>query len=490
MRLADLVREIPGATLRGDPRPEALDISPDSREVGPGFIFASIAGHQGKGRDYLDNACQRGAVAVLSSQDNQDTSLPLILVADPRRALGEAAAALQRHPARDLALLGITGTNGKTSTAYILRHLLRSLGQKVGMLGTIEYDLGGGETHPAPLTTPDAASFTRHLASMRGHGCQWAVVEVSSHALDQWRVWPHPFRGAIFTNLTRDHLDYHGSMENYLAAKQRLFLGLEPTAAAVFNWDDPAAPSMAKASPARCLGFSLLDTAKTGENQVRVEVSQSSLTGQTCRLEGAGLTGSFQLPLIGQHNVYNAVGAVLLLHQLGLPFPALAQALSDFPGVPGRLERLTTPRGASVFVDYAHTDDALRSVLKILRPLTRGRLITVFGCGGERDRGKRPLMARAAEDGSDRVVVTSDNPRTENPEQIFTDILAGFSNPKSATLIPEREQAVAWAVAAAEEGDAVLLAGKGHENYQIRGEEKVHLDDRELVRDACRRLGA
>ncbi|MCC8179499.1 MAG: UDP-N-acetylmuramoyl-L-alanyl-D-glutamate--2,6-diaminopimelate ligase [Planctomycetes bacterium] len=315
-----------------------------------------------------------------------------------------------------------------------------------------------------------------------------AVVEVSSHALSQSRSYPHRFACAIFTNLSRDHLDYHGDMESYLQAKRTLFLGLDEKATAVANFRDPAASQMTAGSKARVYGYWLYDddaAANLPPGCYHVSLAEGNLDGQRFIIHGyEGADREFCTPLVGRHNVENCLGAALAALSLGVGYATVRDALENFPGVPGRLERLDAPNGAKIFVDYAHTDDALRSVLSVLRPLVKGKLITVFGCGGDRDKGKRPMMAKAAEEQSDAVVVTSDNPRTEQPEAIIADIMPGFADAKKATVVPDRAAAIRYAVGLAGEGDAVLVAGKGHENYQIIGTEKIHLDDRELVREA------
>ncbi len=484
MRLTDLIQSIRGARIVGNGDTEVTGLSCDSRTVQPGFLFAALPGAKEDGAKYIETALAAGAVAVLMSDTAATVQpVPVITVPDARLGLGEAANAFYKDPTSVLQLAGVTGTNGKTSTAYILRHILNNAGMKSGMLGTIEYDTGK-VVEPSPLTTPDAVQFTRSLAAMRDNGCQAGVVETSSHALSQARVWPHRFTVGIFTNLTRDHLDYHGDMENYLQAKKILFRNLAADASAVINLDDPHAAQLVDNIAAPVYGYTFDSKKLFNDKTVIVSIVSENLSEQTIRLTGNGIDGEISVRLIGRHNAANFTGAVLAALQLGIAFPQIQDACRTFPGVPGRLERLDSPSGAAVFVDYAHTDDAIRSVLSILRPLTPGKIITVFGCGGDRDRGKRPLMAKAAEQGSDAVVVTSDNPRTENPDQIFADIKEGFSNHKLATLIPDRAAAIRHAVGMAEKGDAVLIAGKGHEDYQIIGTRKIHLDDRELVRDA------
>ncbi|MDR1535124.1 MAG: UDP-N-acetylmuramoyl-L-alanyl-D-glutamate--2,6-diaminopimelate ligase [Planctomycetota bacterium] len=492
MLLAELAKAVGGAELAGRGNPEIRAIVQDSREALPGCLFAALPGAAADGLDFVDDALRRGAAALLLPRfPESDPGVPVLAAADVRKALGEAADAFYQYPSRNLELIGVTGTNGKTTSAYLIRHILNSAGRRAGMIGTVEYDLGG-KLEPAPLTTPGTVRFTRSLAEMRRAGCRAAVAEVSSHALSQDRVWPHRFAAAVFTNLTRDHLDYHGGMDSYRESKRLLFSRLDPGAMAVFNLGDSASPRLAEGCRARLAGYSRAGgkpAAGGGDGRFPGEVFlaetvASGLEGQSFDLSGPGLNRRFHIPLVGRHNLENSLGAILAARGLGVSANLIREALADFPGVPGRLERIQSPSGVTAFVDYAHTDDALRSVLSVLRPLTPGRLITVFGCGGNRDRGKRPLMARAAEDFSDRVVVTSDNPRLEDPGAIIKDIMGGFARPDGVAVEPDRERAVFRAAGMAEPGDAILVAGKGHENYQILGTEKRRLDDRELVRNA------
>ena len=488
MRLGELLRDMRGVETTDSRDPVVSMVSADSREIAPGALFASLAGCDGKGKEHIEQALEKGAAALLlPCMPSLSLPVPCVVAEDVRKALGEAADGFYDHPSRSLDLIGVTGTNGKTTTAYLLRHLFNRFGRRTGMLGTIEYDLGN-RLEPAPLTTPDAVRFTRSLAEMRDFGCRAAVVEVSSHALDQDRVWPHRFACAVFTNLTRDHLDYHGDMESYFEAKRLLFSRLDDKAAAVFNYRDPAGLRMAEGVSAKRLGYVLQgtgqDAAGLPADAHRVEITASDLGGQSFTVSGPKLDREFRTPLVGRHNVENCAGAVLAGAAMGIPEHTIAEAMADFPGVPGRLERVESFTGATAFVDYAHTDDALRSVLSVLRPLAKGKLITVFGCGGDRDGGKRPLMAKAAEEYSDLIVVTSDNPRTEDPQRIIDDIMRGFSSRDKVGVDADRAGAVRLAVSKAGSGDVVLVAGKGHEDYQIVGTEKRHLDDRELVRDA------
>ncbi len=491
MRLRDIAAKMTNAEVAGEGDPGILGITADSREARDGYLFAALPGTKADGLSFIPDAVRNGAAALLvEAIPSPRPVVPYIVVENARLGLGEVANIFYDYPSQVLDLIGVTGTNGKTTTAYLVRHIFNEAARRCGMLGTIEYDLGD-RLEPAPLTTPDAVRFTRSLAEMRDFGCRTAVAEVSSHALAMDRVYPHRFAAAIFTNLTRDHLDYHGDMEQYLEAKRKLFLGLGDDAVAVVNYRDPAGARMAQGSKARVTGYRLAEPGEDVDlprDAVRAEILSSSLDGQTFRIDWPGDPVEFRTPLVGRHNVENCLGAILAATALGVGRHTVCRAVESFPGVPGRLERIASQSGRRAFVDYAHTDDALRSVLSVLRPLAGGKLITVFGCGGDRDPGKRPLMAKAAEEFSDSVIVTSDNPRTEDPDTIIRDVMAGFSEPDKVVREPDRPAAILAAAKLAAPGDTILVAGKGHEDYQIVGTEKRHMDDRELVRDAFRRL--
>ncbi|MCL2000108.1 MAG: UDP-N-acetylmuramoyl-L-alanyl-D-glutamate--2,6-diaminopimelate ligase [Planctomycetes bacterium] len=488
MRLRELAGGMRDVEIAGGGDPEILFLTSDSRETKPGALFAALPGSRENGAAYTAEAIRKGAAALLLPDiPRTDPGVPYMLSADTRKSIGEAADVFYERPSRSLCLVGITGTNGKTTTAYLLRHIFNFAGRRCGMLGTVEYDLGG-KLEPAPLTTPDAIRFTRSLAEMRDSGCQAAAVEVSSHALDQDRVWPHRFACGIFTNLTREHLDYHVDMERYLEAKRILFARLDEQAMAVFNRGDSASGRLAEGCAAKKIYYLLRDSVRAADNArsdlFQAEIIESGLEGQVFRIDDHGLERKFPIPLIGRHNIENCLGAILAARGLGIGLAIIMEALERFPGVPGRLERIESRSGATVFVDYAHTGAALRSVLSVLRPLAKERLITVFGCGGDRDKGKRPAMARAAEEFSDLVIVTSDNPRTEDPEVIIADIMKGFADPTKVMVNADRAGAIRLAAEMVQADDVLLVAGKGHENYQIIGTDKRYLDDRELVREA------
>ncbi len=454
----------------------------DSRKVKGGELFAALAGEKTNGHDYIAKAIKAGASAILTDVpvvESAGEHVAQILATHPRQALAQIAERFYGSPSVQMKLIGVTGTNGKTTTAYLIRHLLGELGQKTGMLGTVEYDLIDRKII-APLTTPESVDFSMYLGQMCDAGATAAVVEVSSHALSQYRVYGHRFSEAIFTNLTRDHLDYYGDMEAYAAAKKKLFNSLDPAAAAIINAADSFSEYMVRDCKCPVLRYGR-------GGQVQAKVIHQDVMGTELILQYGELEVPVTSPLVGSYNLENVLAAMSAVLQLGYPLEKIAKALANFAGVPGRLQRFEQ-NGITAFVDYAHTDDALRSVLNVLRPLTRGKLHVVFGCGGDRDRGKRPLMARAAEELADSVVITSDNPRTEDPERILHDIASGLHDPAAAKTIPDRHEAVQTVITEACPGDVVLVAGKGHEDYQILGTEKIHLDDRELVREALASL--
>jgi UDP-N-acetylmuramoyl-L-alanyl-D-glutamate--2,6-diaminopimelate ligase len=493
MKLSAIIQ---GTGARGDlgGDPEIVRVTGDSREVGPGTLFCALTGVAQDGHAFAAEAARRGAVAVIAEREVACDPARLLLAPSSRRAMAIAAANFQGRPGDALALAGVTGTNGKTTVAYLVEACARAADVPVGVLGTVTHRWPGGE-RAASHTTPESTEIQALLAEMRRAGARVAVLEVSSHALAQERTAGMRFRAAGFTNLTRDHLDSHGDMERYFAAKRRLFAEhLAPDGVAVVNVRDPFGARLAdQLGPGRRVwryGGRLGDT-------LRAENVGSGLTGTTATLETPA--GGFRIssPLVGAHNLENLLCAAGLALALDLPAEAVAKGLSACRGAPGRLERVSA-RGVSVFVDYAHTDDALARALAALRALSPRRLVCVFGCGGDRDRGKRPLMGEAAARAADLVVVTSDNPRTEDPGAIIEEIVPGVLRAGMARLSaealrrgergfvvePDRRAAIGLAVAAAGEGDAVLLAGKGHEDYQIVGTKRFPFSDREEARKA------
>lgn len=492
MRLGDLFRRAAIESKHiapSHPDLQIRDICLDSRQAAPGSLFLAIAGTSKDGAAYIADAVARGAVAVVTDRPSEvPVGVACIQVPCVRRATSRLAAAffgLQDIQARGaLKVVGITGTNGKSTTAFMIRQILTAAGHPTALFGTIEYDLISRKIE-ANLTTPDPVTLVTHLVEAAKAGAKHAVMEVSSHSLDQHRTDGITFSAGIFTNLTQDHLDYHKTMEAYLRAKILLFESLPTDATAILNADDPASDEIAKHCTTPIIRYGLGSKA-----DLRAEVLSQTRSGGTFLLMHGNNKTEIRTSLVGRHNVYNALAAAATGLALGLTWETIAQGLSDLTDVPGRLQRVpSADRGFDVFVDYAHTDDALRNVLTALRPLTTGKLWCVFGCGGDRDRTKRPKMARAVAEGADSFVITSDNPRTEDPLAIIREIQEGFTPDafKKGITEPDRAKAISYAVSQLHAGDVLLIAGKGHENYQILGGTKVHFDDVEVAEAAIAR---
>jgi len=460
---------------RGALPAEVTGIADDSRAVEAGHCFIAVRGSAADGHRFLGAAATAGATCAIVEDDAAE-ALPAFVVRDGRAAAAVAAAAFYGEPARSLRAIGVTGTNGKTTTVGMLRHLLDSPATPAASIGTLGVLLrSAGDPLPggAGLTTPGPVELQRTLRELVDAGVRWVAMEVSSHALHQQRVLGVRFAAAVFTNLTRDHLDYHGSMDAYFKAKALLVSRLAPDGAAVVNADDPAWLRLSGAP--RTLRFGL--DAESAD--VRATDVRFTPRGSEGMLRTPAGTAPFRLPLIGDFNVVNALGAAAAALAVGIPLRDVVARLATLPQVPGRLEVLA--EHPTVLRDYAHTPDALTRALVALRPFTAGRLIALFGCGGDRDRGKRPLMAAAARDHADHLVVTSDNPRTEDPERILDEIVAPLAS-GTYDRIEDRRAAIAHAIALADPArDVVLLAGKGHETYQIRGTERLPFDEKEIV---------
>jgi UDP-N-acetylmuramoyl-L-alanyl-D-glutamate--2,6-diaminopimelate ligase len=455
----------------------AMAITDDSRQVHPGTLFIAVRGSERDGHDYLEMAQRAGAAGAIVEQANRvPAELPALVVRDGRRAAPLAAAAAYQWPARELQLVGVTGTNGKTTTVNMLRHILdRHTGRSasIGTLGVLVGSDGEPVEGGGGLTTPGPVELQRLLRGLVDSGVARVAMEVSSHSLHQRRVEGVEFDVVIFTNLTRDHLDYHGSMKEYFAAKARLLEYLRPHGTVVYNIDEPAWADLH--TDRRRVGFS--ERVMTAE--VHAEHIHFGPRGSEWTLALGAERLPVRLPLIGDFNVMNALGAAAAAYALGTHTRQIAERLSSLPQVPGRLELLN--ESPAVLRDYAHTPDALERTLMAVRPFTRGRLITVFGCGGDRDRGKRPVMGEIAERLADLAIVTSDNPRTEDPETILDDIESGM-NGRNHERITDRRDAIQRALELASPDDVVLLAGKGHETYQVRGTTKYPFDEKEIVK--------
>jgi len=484
VRLVELVAGIEGCRILGDGEVEVWGIKSNSQKVQPGDLFCCLKGAVADGHAFIPQAMERGAVAALVEDEAVAASYPRLsyaVVPNTRRAMAQAAARFFGEPSQKLRLFGVTGTNGKTTTTYLIASILQAAGYKPGIVGTIGY-LVGGRMQPAVHTTPEAVDLQRLLQEMVAAGQDSAALEVSSHALEQGRVEGCRFVCGVFTNLTRDHLDYHRTMEEYARAKRRLFEQLEPAAVAVVNGDDAAGEMMAEATRARVIRYG-----RDSRADVRLVEAE-------CCLEGISLTlatpcGELHLRsrLVGEYNLYNIMAAVGAALGEGIGLEAVAQGVAGLECVPGRFERIDCGQDFLVVVDYAHTDDALENVLAMAQRLARERLITVFGCGGERDPGKRPRMGRVAARYSDLTIITSDNPRREDPLKIIREVEAGVREVRRPYIIyPDRYAAIRGALEIAGRGDVVVIAGKGHEDYQLLGDKRIAFDDREVARQILR----
>jgi UDP-N-acetylmuramoyl-L-alanyl-D-glutamate--2,6-diaminopimelate ligase len=473
------------ATLSGNGEAIITDVTHDSRRAAHGSLFAAVRGALFDAHKFVPQVMSQGAAGVISELPAPEDFKGLWLqVPEIRRAMAVAAADVQHHPSRELKLVGITGTNGKTTTAYLIASIPEEAGEPVAMTGTVEYRLGKKRIK-ADRTTPEAPDMQRLLRDAVELGCRIAVMECSSQAMDFHRCDELEYAVAVFTNLTRDHLDYHKTMENYWYAKQRLFdgrLGSRPKIS-VINVDDPYGLGLAEKLEKE--GLRVIRYALNAEADVKASKAEFSLNGMMFNLSTPQGESRFHSPLVGPPHIYNTLAAVASGLSLGYSLDVVTAALQKCTGAPGRFERVTHGGDFSVVVDYAHSDDALLNVLTTAREVVRGKIITVFGCGGDRDRSKRAPMGEAAGILSDVVILTSDNPRTEDPEQILCDAEEGIRKTgKPYRKISDRTEAINQAIAEARSGDLVLIAGKGHEDYQIIGRETIHFDDKEVARAA------
>ena len=484
MKLEALLARLPDARTTGDPSAEVAEVTHDSRRVGAGSLFVAIRGLATDGNQFVEQARKKGAAAVVSELPPRPGG-GWVQVADARVALAVLSAARNGDPAEKLGLVGVTGTNGKTTTTYLIDAALQAAGEKVGLVGTVHYRIADRLT-TAVRTTPESSDLQTMLREMVEAGCRRAVLEVSSHSLELRRVYGCRFEVAVFTNLTRDHLDFHGDMDRYFEAKRRLFGEyLREDGRAVINADDDRAGDLIATSRAPVWTFGLERAADIRATDVRLSLEGSRFTAHTP-------LGSVAIhsPLLGRFNVSNLLAALGAALALGISKEVAAAALGALAGVPGRLERVNAGQDFTVIVDYAHTDDALKNLLETVRELGPRRVITVFGCGGDRDRTKRPLMGAVAARLSDVAIVTSDNPRSEPPEAIIEEVRRGMPPGRGAEVlsIVDRREAIARALEMARPGAAVVIAGKGHETSQTLRDRTVPFDDRQVVREILRPL--
>ncbi len=469
----------------------------DSRLVKTGDIFVAVCGTVYDGHDFIEQAIANGAKYIVCQ--NGKSSIQTISVDDTAESAAILAQASMGNPASQLTNLAVTGTNGKTTVAYLVRSCVQQAGQKCGLIGTVIYDTCSGEGSQASLTTPDCLTIAAAQQEMVKNGAEYMVIEASSHALSQNRLAAVNFKATAFTNLSGDHLDYHKTKEDYLAAKTRLFSSLSPDAVAVLNRQSPESEIIAKQINAEILWYSIDEPA-----DITAHIESMDINGTVFTLECANQSAVVELSLLGRYNISNSLAAAGLCLATGFDLETIASGISAQQTIPGRLEKVESAVDFSVIVDYAHTDDALKNVLSTLKPLCKGKLWVVFGCGGDRDKTKRPRMAKVAEQLADVAIVTSDNPRTESPDDIIDDIVAGFetghsigdsdlrdtSNEQRATRIiePNRKRAIELAIESADKDDIVLIAGKGHETYQIIGTQKFDFSDKEIAQECLKKL--
>ena len=480
MQLADLIQRLRAISIDGPVDREITGLRYDSRRVGPGNLFVAVRGSCFDGHSFIEQAVDKGAVAIVGEKPGLSKRATMIVVPNSREALARLAATYYGDPSRRLKVIGVTGTNGKSTTTFLVKHLLERANQSTGLIGTVRYEIGE-RVLPAQRTTPESLDLQELLSQCVEAGCRNVVLEVSSHALSQGRASEIAFDVGAFTNLTQDHLDFHHGMKDYFEAKARLFDSVRDNQkkerAAVINIDDPYGQQLA-ARFGRDLP--MISYGMGARAQFRASNFKVEMNGTSYQLNAKEKSYLVRLPLIGRFNVYNSLAALAVAHAIGADVRTSVLALANAPQIPGRLEAIPAKRQFHVFVDYAHTDDALLNVLRTCRDLHPNRLILVFGCGGNRDRTKRVLMGAVADQYADYAILTSDNPRKEDPEAIVRDIEAGFKR-KNYEKIVDRKEAISRAIALAQPKDIVLIAGKGHEKYQEFGDHTIPFDDVEVA---------
>ena len=476
MILREIFSQIPILSTNASQDIPCTGIAYDSRQVEPGNLFVAIRGYQTDGHAYIEKAIHAGACAVVCEEIPQDPEIPYFRVEDSRKALADASANYFGHPAKSMKMIGITGTNGKTTATYLVKAILESKGAKVGLIGTNQNMIGDQVIH-TERTTPESFELQKLFRKMADEGCTHVVMEVSSHSLVLSRVHAIQFEIGVFTNITQDHLDFHKTMEEYIRAKTLLF---QQCRIGVVNLDDPAGEEMIKHGACEFVTYGIHAT-KADIIAKNIKLHPTSVEFEAVCFDSIGRV-EFHVP--GEFSVYNALAAIAACLSAGISLQDATKALAGVPGVKGRAEVVPTDTDYTVMIDYAHSPDGLENILKTVRGFAKGRVIAVFGCGGDRDKLKRPIMGRVASSLADFLVITSDNPRTEQPEAIIQDILPGVTKPKGQYHVePDRRQAIYYAMDHARAGDVIVLAGKGHETYQEVNGVKNHMDEREIVAD-------
>lgn len=485
MLLKDLIKSLDNScAISGKMDFQIKGIACNSKAVKEGFIFVAVKGASCDGSAFINEAVSKGAVAVVTEKtrlglSNKEINIPFIKVKDARSALARLAAKFYGDPALKVKVVGVTGTNGKTTITYLMESLLKYAGSKPALIGTVNYRFGD-KVFDSNNTTPGPIQLQSLLADMVKERVQYLIMEVSSHALSQDRVASLRFHSAVFTNLTSDHLDYHKTIASYFRAKSKLFTGLDPSSLAIINNDDKYGRKIKQLTGAKVITYGIDNGADVMAKNIKLSASDTkfSVVSEDHKID-------INTSLIGRHNVYNILASVAWALQIGIKPVDISRSMAEFSFVPGRLEKIDSENKFSVFVDYAHTEDALFNVIKALKGIGPRRIIVVFGCGGDRDKTKRPKMGRVVSQMADYAIITNDNPRSENPEGIIRDIQRGMGK-KNYQVIPDRFQAIRHSLYLAQKGDIVLVAGKGHENYQILRNEKLHFDDREVVRECLK----
>lgn len=491
MKLKKLLKDLPITHIKGSKELEITGVCANSKLVSPGNLFIARKGRADDGMHFIPEAVDAGAIVILTEVYDPLLDKSITQVIHPNVASLESivAATYHNHPAKELLMVGITGTNGKTTTSFIMKYLLDRLDNPCGLIGTIEYIIGT-HRYQAVRTTPDASSTQKMLREMANNGCRSAIMEITSHALDQKNRVDHiDFDVAVFTNLSVDHLDYHVTMDNYAEAKNKLFLslnsskekpGLLPKKLAIVNIDSPWHKKIIQGCSAGILTYGII-------NEADLQATDISLStgGTTFTLVFRGKKKKVSFPLVGSFNVYNCLASIAVALSRNIELDAIVDVLETVPAVPGRLEAVPNPLDLKIYVDFAHSDDALLNVLNCLKEFKVGKLIVVFGCGGNRDASKRPLMAKVCENHADVIIVTSDNPRNENPDDIIQNICSGFSKNYTPLIEPDRMAAIKKAIDIATPNDIILVAGKGHESQQIFAHKTIEFDDRKVVRMLC-----